>query len=334
MKKVFRKKSVSRGLRSASVAFCSFLLLASAAFAQAAGQSPSREAVRGTRGQSPARETRHQEQDRNPDRPIHLDRDSQSQRDPLPEEARSPGSSRVLYERDRAHKLCSSQMHTLSNLAKFRVIATDDLAKHSYRADREGMQQDVRKLIRQRLLRRGTFEGPDANPRELLTLTKNGHRLMRANRLVPEGQSTYHGFVKPKEANHDADLYRLYQKEAGKILEKGGRNLRVVLDYELKKTLNQDFARFGSESRPEIAARHGLQVVGNKILVPDLRIEYETREGDMGRVDLELTTEHYRPRQIAEKERAGFSLYASPSDTDRVCRVLDQHVLTAEILTL
>ena len=58
---------------------------------------------------------------------------------------------------------------------------------------------------------------------------------MRANRLVPKGQSTYHGFVKPKEANHDADLYRLYQKEAGRILDKGGRNLRVVLDYELKK---------------------------------------------------------------------------------------------------
>jgi hypothetical protein len=225
-------------------------------------------------------------------------------------------------------------MHTLSNLGKFRVIATDDLAKYSYRDDREGMQQDVRNLIRQGLLRRGTFEGTDASPRELLTLTKNGHRLMRANGLVPEGQSTYHGFVKPKEANHDADLYRLYQKEAGKILEKGGRHLRVVLDYELKRKLNRDFATFGTESRPEIAARHGLQAVGNKIPVPDLRIEYETREGDMGRVDLELATEHYRPRQIAEKARAGFSLYASPNDADRVRRVLDQHELTAEILTL
>jgi len=74
--------------------------------------------------------------------------------------------------------------------------------------------------------------------------------------------------------------------------------------------------------------------VGNKIPVPDLRIEYETREGDMGRVDLELATENYRPRQIAEKARAGFSLYASPSDADRVRRVLDQYELTAEILTL
>jgi hypothetical protein len=74
--------------------------------------------------------------------------------------------------------------------------------------------------------------------------------------------------------------------------------------------------------------------VGNKIPVPDLRIEYETREGDMGRVDLELSTENYRPRQIADKARAGFSLYASARDADRVRRVLDQHELTAEILSL
>jgi hypothetical protein len=268
----------------------------------------SREPVSGRDGQARAVEARHQEKDRNSDRPTHLERDSQSPRDPHPKDARSPDSRRVLYSRDHAYRLRSSGMQTLANLGEFRVIATEDLAKHSYREDREAMRKDVGNLTRQGLVRRGTFEGPDANPRELLTLTKNGHRLVRANRLVPEGQSTYHGFVKPKEANHDADLYRLYQKEAGKILDKGGRNLRVILDYELKSKLNRDFAKFGTESRPEIAARHGLQVVGHKIPVPDLRIEYETREGDMGRVDLELSTENYRPGQIAEKARAGFSL--------------------------
>ncbi|MGB2640863.1 MAG: hypothetical protein WAN32_18075, partial [Candidatus Acidiferrum sp.] len=118
------------------------------------------------------------------------------------------------------------------------------------------------------------------------------------------------------------------------ILDQGGRNLRVVLDFELKKKLNRDFATFGAESRQEIASRHGLQVVGEKIPVPDLRIEYETREGEIARVDLELATEHYRPAHLAEKVRAGFSLYASRSDGDRLRRVLDQRELTAEILNL
>ena len=51
-------------------------------------------------------------------------------------------------------------------------------------------------------------------------------------------------------------------------------------------------------------------------------------------MDLELATEHYRPSQLAEKVRAGFSLYASRGEADRLRRVLDQRELTAEILTL
>jgi hypothetical protein len=144
----------------------------------------------------------------------------------------------------------------------------------------------------------------------------------------------YHGFVKPREANHDADLYRLYQKEAARIEEKGGKNLRVVLDFELKRKINREIARLGTDVRPEIAARHGLQVVRNKIPIPDLRIEYETREGDAARVNLELVTEHYRGRHVADKVHAGFSLYTPRGEADHLRRVLDQHELTAEILSL
>jgi len=240
----------------------------------------------------------------------------------------------VFYERERPYRLRQSEVHTLSELGKFRVIAGEDLATHAYQGHRGEMEHDIRNLAQQGLIRQGVFEGPEASPREMLTLTKEGHRLLRENRFVPEGQATYRGSVKPKEANHDADIYRLYQKEADRILDEGGKKLRVILDFELKKKLNRDFATFGAESRQEIASRHGLQVVGEKIPVPDLRIEYETRDGEMARVDLELATEHYRPGQLAEKVRAGFSLYASRSDADRLRRVLDQRELTGEILRL
>lgn len=292
-----------------------------------------REPTGRTRGRTPRNETRSKEHGRSSYQ-RHLEQDIPPSREPQRTEVRFQDSRTLFYDRDRAYRLRSSEIHTLTDLGKFRVIATNDLAKHAYQDQREESQKDIRSLIRQGLVRRGTFEGPDSSPRELLTLTKTGLRLVRTNRLVPDGQSTYHGFVKPKEANHDADLYRLYQKEAEKISANGGRNLRVVLDYELKKKLNRDFAKFGTESRPEIAARHGLQVVRNKIPVPDLRIEYETRDGDMGRVDLELATENYRPRHLAEKVRAGFSLYAARSDADRLRRVLDGQELTAEILSL
>jgi cation transport regulator ChaC len=54
----------------------------------------------------------------------------------------------------------------------------------------------------------------------------------------------------------------------------------------------------------------------------------------MARVDLELTTQHYRPRQLTEKARAGFSFYVPRGEADRLRRVLDQRELTAEILSL
>jgi hypothetical protein len=172
-----------------------------------------------------------------------------------------------------------------------------------------------------------------------LTLTKKGHQFLRSTGTVPRNQATYYGFTKPREAHHDADLYRLYQKAAEDIERQGGKNPRVVLDYELKKRVFHDLTRLGpekpsAETKRAIAEKHGLQLVRGKIPLPDLRIEYEDREGNMARVDLELATEHYRGSNLAEKVRAGFSLYARAQDAPGLRRVLDQKELTAEILSL
>jgi len=249
-------------------------------------------------------------------------------------EIQPPDGRGVYYDRDRGYRLNDSEVRTIAELGRFRVIAYHDLAQHAYGGRQDQAGADLQNLIRKGLVRRGTFEGPEATPRELLTLTRRGHRLVRAGRMVPQDQAIYHGFVKPREANHDADLYLLYQKEAARIEKEGGRSLRIVLDYELKRKVNRDIARFGTTARKEIAERHGLRVVRNKIPIPDMSIEYETREGDMARVNLELVTEHYRGRSVAEKVRAGFALYTPHGEADHLRRVLDQQELTAEILSL
>jgi len=74
--------------------------------------------------------------------------------------------------------------------------------------------------------------------------------------------------------------------------------------------------------------------VRDTIPVPDLRIEYETPEGEPARLDLELATKHYRFRNIARKVQAGFSIYARSQDAQNLRRVLDQREITAEILNL
>src|SRR6202008_2637323 len=107
---------------------------------------------------------------------------------------------------------------------------------------------------------------------------------------------------------------RMYYSAGSKIEQQGGRNLRVILDYELKKRVYRDLAKLGPQrestgKKKEIAEKHGLQLVRGKIPLPDLRIEYETQEGEMARVDLELATGHYPGGPLAEKMVAVFSGY-------------------------
>src|SRR5262249_33536443 len=129
-------------------------------------------------------------------------------------------------------------------------------------------------------------------------------------------------------------LYALYQKELERIEAKGGRVRRVLLDFELKRQLNRDLASLGPQARPEIARRHGLTVVGSKIPVPDMQIEYDAGDGEVYRVNLELVTEHYRPGHVGEKARAGFALYTPRGEGDNLRRILDHQQLRAEILSL
>jgi hypothetical protein len=82
----------------------------------------------------------------------------------------------------------------------------------------------------------------------VVTLTKEGNKLLRQGGILESRQRTYHGLKKPKEAAHDADLYRLYQKVSDEIESQGGSVVAVHLDYELKDELYSRIAR-ASKSR-------------------------------------------------------------------------------------
>ena len=256
----------------------------------------------------------------------------------------SPGTrtaeTRTVHElRGRTYRLRNSEVATMVELGKFRAVAREDLAEFAYGGNPDRIRPDLENLLRQGLVEMKSVPHEETGSRELLTLTKNGHRFLTQTQRAGKGQALYHGFTKPREAHHDADLYRLYQKGAAKIEGQGGRNLRVVLDYELKKRLYHDLAKLGkdrnsSDGKHAVAERHGLQVVRGKIPVPDVRIEYETRDGERARVDLELATGHYRRRNLVEKVLAGFALYAHADDVSKLRRILDQRELTAEILSL
>lgn len=259
--------------------------------------------------------------------------------EPNPRAVPTKEARAVLYGRYRAYDLRESEAQTLADLGKFRVIAASDLAHFAYHDDRTRMEQEIRNLTRQRLVEEKRVEASLSRTDRIYTLSKAGRGILMKSDCLPERQEIYAGLVKPKEAKHDAELYRLYQKEASRIETKGGRVRRVVLDYELKKNVNRDLIRFGREKdagdkKQEVAERYGLRVVRGRIPVPDLQIEYEMPEQGVVRVNLELTTGDYRPRQLAEKAQAGFTIYSHSEESARVRRILNARELNAEILSL
>jgi DNA-binding MarR family transcriptional regulator len=246
-----------------------------------------------------------------------------------------------ISNRDRSYSLRPSEIRTLTEVGKFRVVAVEDIAKQAYAGDRSRMDSDLRNLIYQRLVERRDTSVLKKESQQVLTLTKQGKRLIRRHGFVLDDQAIYSGFVKPKEADHDAALYRLYHKAADEIERKGGKVLGVQLDYELKEKLYRKLgqAQWQGEGqthgRKEALAREmHLPVVHGKVSFPDLRIEYANQEMEISRVDVELATGHYHAGHLAEKARAGFQIYARSEDADGLRRVRDDREIMTAILSL
>ena len=245
----------------------------------------------------------------------------------------------IYRGRDREYALRETEVRTLTDLGKFRVVPEDDLARFGYQSNHARMQSDIRSLTRQGLVEQRTIEGHSSYSTRVLTLTKDGHRVVERAQLVCSRQTTYHGFVKPKEARHDADVYRLYQKVSREIERSGGKVHRVLLDFELKKDLYKALSRMPPDKDPRyerilIANQFDLKVVDGKIPIPDLRIEYEGDCRDVRHLDLEIATRDYRPQGLGEKAKAGFHMFARQQDHAKLRRVLDTQEISARIFAL
>jgi hypothetical protein len=228
-------------------------------------------------------------------------------------DARTQESKTVYHLCGQNYHLSPRQEAILRDVGTFRTITADSLQKHVYHGDADRFRKDLRNLTDQRLLT--VHADPRAKDR-YVSLNRAGRNLTEVHLRTSAEQSLYSGLVKKRELRHDAAIYEVYQKEAQKIAKSGGRIKRVVLDFELKKNVNRQLANIQSLSptererqRQEIVEAHELKIVKGKMQIPDLRVEYESREQETCRVDLECVTGHYKARQIAAKTAAGFKLY-------------------------
>lgn len=228
--------------------------------------------------------------------------------------SRPSEEGRSVYElRGREYRLNSRQSAVLRDVGAFRTITTESLQKHVYCGDKEHFRKDLRNLTDQRLVE---IHPDSAGKSRYVSLTRTGKAVTEVHLRPNQAQAVYSGIVKKRELRHDAAIYDLYHKEAQHIVTAGGTPKRVVLDFELKKSINRQVSKLQDLSpteyerrRQEIADSHGLKIVEGRIQIPDLRVEYESREQEQSKVDLECVTGHYKARQIAAKTAAGFKLY-------------------------
>ncbi len=238
--------------------------------------------------------------------------------------------------------LSERERGTLREIGRFRTIDADALLKHRYQGKAAGFNAEIARLKQQGLIQRRSISvGKNRNTLVVLALTEKAATLVRGDSELPSRQAIYAGFVKPAEVPHDAAIYKMYQAEAGQIEAAGGNVRRVVLDYEFKREIYSKLAperdlgaiEYARRQR-EIAGQHDLPVVEGKIALPDLRIEYETADGELDHVDLELATEHYRPGHMQLKARAGFKMYGFVSTSRGRRAQWEGQELTASVLSL
>ena len=238
----------------------------------------------------------------------------------------------------------------LGEAGRFRVLSIKDAAGALYAGDERALRSDLRFLKERGLVSvdivnaRRDGRSRSVERIEVITLTGAGEKLAGASNSFSPEQKLYHGLVKPREAEHDAQIYRAYRKEWEKIKQSGGSNPRVLLDFELKSQVQKAIYaarkaepdRDMQEIKQQVAAEQNLPIVDGQIQIPDARIEYELDQGSRtGLSDVEVVTAAYRPGHLRAKAQAGFHTYISGRDAANTSRQIEgEHHLLDHILDL
>lgn len=228
------------------------------------------------------------------------------------------GMERELVQdaRERLHELNGDDSRMLATIGAFRVVAEGDL---------EGFRDAENSLehLGEEGLIRSVSAGHD---QEAFVLTDAGWDVLDSHRRGTEDddrQEFHAGVSRPRELQHDSQLFHAYLEVEEGLRERGGRVERVVLEVDLKREY-QEFlqehnkGRKNSDGRPdreeheiaEWARQHDLPYFDGQVHFPDFRIEYEL-DGYDRHEDVEVMTEHYRGGHAASRVQAGFTCVGS-----------------------
>jgi hypothetical protein len=230
----------------------------------------------------------------------------------------------IVRDRDREYTLRGSETRTLATAGAFRVVSSRDL-RDAHDRTLDPRSGDLRHLREQGLVETVRLPG---SREHAVALTKEGRSLLEHHRGRDQGdrQTFWDGLKREREREHDLQVYRAYEREAGRLADRGGSVERVILDHELKREYQswlheRDRDRSDYDGHPdrtdeeirEWAHDHDLPYFDDEMHFPDLRIEYRDRDGREDHEDIEVTTEHYRGAHASSVAQSGFSCYGGSS---------------------
>ena len=134
---------------------------------------------------------------------------------------RGPGRELVHDGRHRKYSLRGSETRTLATVGAFRVVPVGNLQDRDWKAA-DPRAGDLRHLRAQGLIR---VERVPGHRDQVVTLTDRARDLLRTHQVDGRqgNRQTFHaGLVKPREVEHDAQLYRAYEREAAKLADRLG----------------------------------------------------------------------------------------------------------------
>lgn len=244
-----------------------------------------------------------------------------------------------VRDRGRTYQLRGSESRILSTVGAFRVVPASDLLDHFDRP------ADPRNGDLRRLRDYGLVEtvGLDGRQDVAVVLTRAGRGVLESHRREStnseetkfgdgrerrdDGRQTFYaGLKKPRELEHDAQVYGAYLREAERLVESGASIQRVRLDYELKSEYQgwlherarerDDYDGHHDRNAQKVyawAREHGLPYFDEQVHFPDVRIEYELPDGRLEHEDIEIVTLHYRGAHGAAAKQSGFTCVSGSS---------------------
>ena len=209
----------------------------------------------------------------------------------------------------------------LQEVGLYRCASHRDLVEAHFSGNRFAAAKGLERLVRSGAMQQHQARGPNRGTFTIYTLTKPGaalaQRLAVKRGLDPE-QRAWAGMVKPREAAHDADVAKACRKEIEALAAQGARLRRILIDAELKGILAKRSETARAKQGKEEADRARRKAADElhlpcddqgHVQIPDAQIQYVDEAGNLGRVNVEVASDHYREASVKAKSAGGFSMH-------------------------